>query len=218
MKKLITYFFILFCVNAFAQKTYTFDYYTVYEYKKKESDKKSVSEYTFSNSNDNYYYLRFAVEDSIIQNTIQLIDYKNQQIYLYDIEPVKNKSVSNLSNLFKFEHKSTYDLTECRTVNRYIYKIDFYDDKEYSFSMEQYKKRNSKLVETSYYQTVADNEIKNQIYNSFLAVSLHCNKFKIDMTDVIVYSYFKKRNSKKRYNIRELVAMEKIDLTINTTS
>lgn len=206
----------MFCVSLFAQKTYKFDYSTTYEYKEEESDKKSILEFTFSNSNDNNYYLRFSVKDGIIQNNISLIDYKNELIYLYDIIPIPIDSVSNFSNLFKSENKRAYNLTECRTVNRYHYKINFFNDKEYSFSIERYDKRKSKLVETSYYKTVANDEIKNQIYNSFLAVSIHCNKFQIDMSEIITYSYFLKKNHRK-YNIRKLISLEKTNLTINTT-
>ncbi|HTO35114.1 MAG TPA: hypothetical protein VLZ72_02670, partial [Flavobacterium sp.] len=74
MKKLITYILILFCVNVFAQKTFTFDYYTVYEFKQNEKDINPDLEYSFSNSKENNYNLRFRVSGNFIR-TIVLTDF-----------------------------------------------------------------------------------------------------------------------------------------------
>src|SRR5690554_7355809 len=84
MKKLITYVFILFCVNAFAQKTYTFDYYTVYEFRTNEQDSIFTKDITIANSKNPNYFIKISTYTN-----------KTGHIVFYDLDSNESYSFSS---------------------------------------------------------------------------------------------------------------------------
>ena len=126
MKKLITYILILFCVNVFAQKTFTFDYYTVYEFKQNEKDINPDLEYSFSNSKENNFNLRFRVSGNFIR-TIVLTDFDIMISRVYHPQSDFN-DINSLSSLLV--NDTVFNLNtnnkECfETLEEFVWDIDY---------------------------------------------------------------------------------------------
>lgn len=219
IKNLKYLFLFVFCANAFAQKEYKFDYLSVYEFKEKESDSISIFEYSLGSIQNNNISLHFKVEKNLIISLAQLIDHENLIVYNFDIKNKVINDIPDFKSLFKNSQKRNLNLDLCRNKNKYSYKIVYnLQNNDYSFLIERYNKKGTKLIETSYYKSEKTDVTKNQIFSTFLKSSLHCNKFNIDFYDVITESYFVGKGSLEKYSIRKLVKFEKIDFIINTTN
>lgn len=226
MKKLIIYILILFCVNVFAQKTYTFDYYTVYEFKQNEEDINPDLEYSFSNSKNNNYQLRFRISDNFVR-TIILADFDKMISRVYhpqsdfnDINKLQSLLVNDTVFNLNTNNKECFE-----TLEEFVWDIDYSQN---YFTIKKFTNEQKKeLISTTYYITKPNDITKNQIYsNSWLGMCfLRFGKYKIESNEVIVYAYQIKEKieegevnkDRKRY-IRELKEIQKIDLTINTTN
>ncbi len=220
MKSLLKYIFILvFCTNAFAQKTYKFDYLSVYEFKYLESDSISVFEYAFGNSSDNSVSLQFYIKNDELISKVQLVDFENSFVYTYKFPQKKIDGLPNLESWFKNYEKANLYLKKCQADKKYTYKIIIGESAgEYAFIIERYNRRGTKLLEKSYYKSEKTDITKNHIFSTHLKNPLYCNKIIIDFEDIITESFFVKADTTEKNNTRKLVRFEKIDLTINTTN
>jgi hypothetical protein len=214
MKRLFLLFLLLLINNAFSQDKYTFDYYTLYEYKADLNDSKKHKELNFSNSNDNGYLLTVLLKKDTIFSAV-LTDYKNSKINIY--KDSKHKNTINDVKLFNNVDSYPYSLENCLKAKKYSYEVDYTDtiDKK-TISIKIINKR-KKLVSKCFFETEPSDITKNQQYNfPVLATPLWCQKFSFANENLIKKSYFVENN--KTIHIRTLKEIQKTDFTLIVTA
>jgi hypothetical protein len=214
MKKLFLLLLLFLTNNVFSQEKYTFDYYTLYEYKADLSDTKNNKELNFSNSNDNGYLLTILLKKDTIFSAV-LTDYKNSKINIY--KDSKHNNTINDVKLFNNINSFPYSLENCLKSKKYSYKVNYTDtiDKKI-ISIEKISKR-KRTVSKSFFEMEPTTITKNQEYNfPILATPLWCQKFNLVNEDLIKKSYFVENN--KTIHIRTLKEIQKTDLTLIVTA
>jgi hypothetical protein len=214
MKRLFLLLLLFLTNNVFSQEKYTFDYYTVYEYKADLNDNKNEKEINFSNSNDNGYLLTILLKKDTIFSAV-LTDYKNSKINIY--KDSKHNNTINDVKLFNNVISHSYSLENCLKSKKYSYQVNYTDtiDKKI-ISIKKINKR-KKTVIKSFFEMEPSQIAKNQQYNfPVLATPLWCQKFNLVNEDLIKKSYFVENN--KTIHIRTLKEIQKIDLTLIVTA
>jgi hypothetical protein len=211
MKQVCLFLILFFNQNNYSQEKYHFDYYTSYDYQKKEGDKASYSEITFSNSADTEYYLSAKRKNDSFFN-ITLVDHKKGIIYHF--KNFTSKEI-NYDNLFKFSESQKVNYEYCLDSKTSFYDVNYIKkDDNNSINIKRYKNsRKSKLISESFFETKFNEISKNQHYNFLILISpLWCNKFNLINDELITKSYF--IENKKIVHIRNLKEVQKTDFTL----
>jgi len=201
-------------VNVFAQKTYTFDYYTVYEFKTDEKDSISTKDITIANSKDSSYFIKISTYTNNTANII-LYDLNMKDQYRFDSGITINEN-TDFSSLFSNPVPFIYDYKKYKEKA-----VDKYDaiHQNDTIIVRRYKNRRKKKIVSDYYLIMESNEItKNQLYTSNLIFAYKFDISKVKTDKIIKESFVieyddKEKNNKK--NIRTLKDIQPIDFTLN---
>lgn len=214
MRKIIQIIVLFICVNAFAQKTYTFDYYTAYEFKKNEQDSIPVKDITIANSKNSNYFIKISTHTNNTANIV-FFDLENSENYRFFFEGRINEN-TDFNSLFTNPTKFNFDLKSLR--KKAVDKHDIiYENNE--IIVRRYKNRKKKKIVLDYHFVMESNEItKNQFYTSNLvfAYKFKINDIKTDkvIRESFVINYDKNSEKKKEY-IRTLTDILPINFTLN---
>ncbi|MGE4346744.1 MAG: hypothetical protein AB7D46_04935 [Flavobacteriaceae bacterium] len=212
MKKLITYFFILFCVNAFAQKTYTFDYYTVYEI-----DNSNSKQYIIGNSNDSSYFTYiFAYND--VFSSMSLYDTKNDLQYDFDIKKRNINSVKSFTDIADSYMIYKYGFSEREKFFKDIFEIEYdpLNDEETIIVIKKYKnKRKKKLVYTNVFHVKDYSITKNQFYITNLIFGFSFDINKIKTTGVVIEQNVMFKKTPNENYTKTLTDIGQLDFSLN---
>jgi hypothetical protein len=205
-------------IDALAQKSFEFDYYTVYEYKKNEEAKDNCLEYTFSNSQNNTLKLLFGVRDNKFIGDVKLYDYKDKYEYTFELDGQPFEGINSLNSLLKtYQKRNKIFYTKNFAFYSTAYEIEQLKDSFVikSFVKKRFKK-NPEVSEMVFY-TKPSQEIKNQIYNTNLSYVLNAKHLEFNTDQLITYYYVLDQTTKEKKNIRILKDLQKADLNIDTT-
>jgi len=217
MRKLLIILLLIFGIDAFAQKSFVFDYYTIYEYKSNEETQTDCVEYTFSNSNDNTLRLLFGVKDNKFTGNVKLYDYKEKYEYTFKLDGQPFEGINSLNSLLQiYQKKRRIFYTKNFAFYSTAYEIEQLEDSFVVRNLVKKRfKKNPEVSEMVFY-TKPSQEIKNQIYNTYLSYALNAKHLVYD-TDQIVTHFYVLDPTKEKKNIRTLKEIQKTNLTINTT-
>lgn len=214
MKKIITFILILFCVNVFAQKTYTFDYFTIYEYKTSEQDSISSKAFTIANSKDSSYFILISAYKNNTASVI-LYDFKSNEQYRFNSNVTINEN-TDFGDLFSNPVPFIYDLKKYKEKAVDKYDVIHQND---TIIVRKYRNKRKKKIILDYFFIMEENQIaKNQFYTSNLAFSYTFDISKVKTDKIIKESFVieyddKAKNNKK--NIRTLKDIQPIDFILN---
>ncbi|MFA7445841.1 MAG: hypothetical protein WCY89_07825 [Flavobacteriaceae bacterium] len=217
MRKLLILLLLIFGINAFAQKSFVFDYYTIYEYKNNEEAKTDCVEYTFSNSNDNTLRLLFGVRDNKFTGDARLYDYKEKYEYTFKLDGQPFEGINSLNSLLKtYQKRRRIFYAKNFAFYSTAYEIEPLEDSfVVRYLVKKRFKKNPEVSEMVFY-TKPSQEIKNQIYNTYLSYALNAEHLVYD-TDQIITHHYVLDPTKEKKNIRTLKEIQQTNLTINTT-
>lgn len=217
----ILFIFQLISLNLFAQRTYTFDYYTIYNYKRSLKDSLAAKkEITYSNSKDSSYNLLLVIKSDTIYSA-EIRDYLNEKVFIYK-DRLHQNNLNDIS-LFKNVRSYPYNLSRCKQSKRSsFYIVKHYEEKgEKVINIKRLRnKKRKRLINESFYKTFSSPISKNQHYNfPVLASPLWCRKLELKNDEIIRYSYFVEKGD-KILHIRELTKIENVNfvLTIEKTT
>lgn len=209
---------MIFGIDALSQQSFVFDYYTVYEYKENEEAKDNCLEYTFSNSQNNTLKLLFGVRDNKFTGDVKLYDYKEKYEYTFELDGQPFEGINSLNSLLKtYQKRNKIFYTKNFAFYSTAYEIEQLEDSFVikSFVKKRFKK-NPEVSEMVFY-TKPSQEIKNQIYNTYLSYVLNAKHLEFNTDQLITYYYVLDQTTKEKKNIRILKDLQKTDLNIDTT-
>lgn len=218
MNKLLAIILLIFGIDALSQQSFVFDYYTVYEYKENEEAKDNCLEYTFSNSQNNTLKLLFGVRDNKFTGDVKLYDYKEKYEYTFELDGQPFEGINSLNSLLKtYQKRNKIFYTKNFAFYSTAYEIEQLEDSFVikSFVKKRFKK-NPEVSEMVFY-TKPSQEIKNQIYNTYLSYVLNAKHLEFNTDQLITYYYVLDQTTKEKKNIRILKDLQKTDLNIDTT-
>ncbi len=214
MSKLFKYVMILVCVNTFAQKTYEFDYMSVYEHLNNPADSvKSVS-YIFANSK-NTNQVVYVTEFQSDKTSAQLFDFEQHITYRYE-----TKATSHIKNLLfntLFENPirhSLADLSIFKQEDKYnvIYQKEGDANK---IIIETFKNKKKKKKVSEHHLIMKPYPfVKNQFYASYLKFAYKFDINSVNTDEVIIKSYTIDTKTNTIKHIRELKNIQPFDLQI----
>src|SRR5690606_20564113 len=218
MRKLLMILLLILGVDALAQKSFVFDYYTIYEYKSTEEAKTDCIEYTFSNSNDKTLRLAFGVKDNKFTGNVKLYDYKEKYEYTFELDGQPFEGINSLNSLLKtYQKRRRIFYTKNFVFYSTAYEIEQLEDSfVVRYLVKKRFKKNPEVSEMVFY-TKPSQEIKNQIYNTNLSYALNAKHLVFDTNQIVTHFYVLDSVTKEKKNIRKLKELQKTDLTINTT-
>jgi hypothetical protein len=206
------YFLILFFVTntIFSQERFSFDYYSEYEFQKKENEEANLKVTVFSNSKDNSYFLSvqekkgsivrayFINRKTKITTTLGLNKFyenlKNNTIEIINIDKI------NAANFGERDMKYSM-FTKQDSVNEYII-----------VGVKNSKKKNTKNDIEYHIEFEKSEKYKNQIINHpDLHIPLLYEKFNFDLPGIAKKTYFVSKN--KIEKITTLTKLDKIDFS-----
>jgi hypothetical protein len=215
MKKIVLIVLLFSKLYVFSQAKYSFDYFTVYEYKKDSLDKNLDKDIYYSNSKDNNYLLSILMKkDTVFSAT--LIDYSKELMFIYKDGTYKNNI--NDIKLFKQCDVKKYNLEYCKNSKKSFYEIN-YDTIAANkiININRYKNsKKKKIINQSFYQTIPTKISDSQHYNfGILFGPLWCNKFTLNNKELIINSYFIEEG--KKIHFRKLLSIEKTDFILTVS-
>ena len=216
MKNFILLFLVFLVQNIFSQESYTFDYYTVYEFEKT-PDNSYKSRINFSNSKNLNYQLFINISPDG-NNYASLNDIKNKVTYNFNnisLKDIENGNMLTVSNSYKLGIESY------KKRNDFYYSIEYYrNDSIKTIHIKQFRnKKKSRLESEAFYETKPTDITKFQHYNLLsLAFPLWYERFKINNDELITKITF--IDKKGNMYINKLKEIKKIDfkITIVTTN
>lgn len=215
MKKIILIILLFSKLFVFSQEKYSFDYYTVYEYKKDSLDNNLDKDIYYSNSKDNSYLLSILMKkDTVFSAT--LFDYSKELMFIYKDGSYKN-SINDIK-LFKQCDARKYNLEYCKNSKNSFYEIKYDSIADIkTISINRYKNGKKKsVINQSFYQTIPTKISDNQHYNfGILFGPLWCNKFTLNNKGLIYNSYFIEKS--KKIHFRKLLSIEKTDFILTVS-
>lgn len=211
MKFFYIFILLFFSLAIKAQKTYVFDYCSVYEYKQDEFDTKNTLELTYSNSEDNNYALFFIARDSIVSNYVKLYDYRSSRLYTYNIkQPFHLNKIMDIAGMFKEAQVVKLIYPKCKKSKKVNYELTNFTINTYNgFSIKVFEEENKDYSCEFFYHTQPSRVIKNPYYNENLRCLLDSCKIRLENNEVISYSYMTERGSTERKDIRTLLGLHK---------
>jgi hypothetical protein len=203
---------ILFFVTntIFSQERFSFDYYSEYEFQKKENKEANLKVTVFSNSKDNSYFLSvqekkgslvrayFINRKTKITTTLGLNKFyenlKNNTIEIINIDKINAETFA--------ERDIKYSMfTKQVPVNEYII-----------IGVNKLKKKNTKNDIEYHIEFEKSEKYKNQIINHpDLHIPLLYEKFNFDLPGIAKKTYFVNKN--KIEKITTLTKLDKIDFS-----
>ncbi|NUY82669.1 hypothetical protein HUK80_17320 [Flavobacterium sp. MAH-1] len=206
MRKILTSIVLLMSLASWSQKTYVFDYSTLYEYTKDGKEKQLSHELTFSNSLDPDVHLIVLEEKGEVFKTY-LVDKKNN-IY-YEFENPSSLSEAENAKL-KFQKSSELNFDMCKE------KSDFYEfsTKSDTIHLKRFKDSEKKKPINECVVAIAPTSItKSQKFNfGPFRNPLWCGKFNFDSEGLITYCYFIEKG--KKVHFRKLQQIKQTNFTV----
>lgn len=203
MKNLVTYLFILFCVNLFAQHTYVFDYYYVYDFKETEESQVKAKRYILSNASDEEYfvYVDYNLDSKLAKTT--LYDIKNKvQFYFPTTQPMDIDTVS-IQTIFNNPIRKKFSLSDFQKQKQRRYDIVYENENgERNIILKQYKdKKKKKLVGEVHFVMESYPEIRNQFYINPLVFSYNIDIYSMQTQGYITkeFYYIESKTNKKEH-------------------
>lgn len=215
MSKFFKYVMILFCVNTFAQKTYTFDYYTVYEYKESEDDSIRLVRYNFANSEDSNTIIHLnQYNDGRVFSDLYDID--NECVYRFEIKNGTNIDDIAFDSIFKKPVYYKYILKSLKEKAQDKYDVLYQkEDNKNKIVLIRYKnKRKKKKISEIHYIMEPYPFVKNQFYSSDLMFAYKFDIAQVKTDEVIVESYVIDAKTNKKINIWKLKTIQPFDFQI----
>lgn len=211
MVKLVKYLILLICVNAFAQKTYEFDYYTLYDTENSEN-----TQYIIGNSKDSSYFVYVFLIDGVI-SSMNLYDTKSDSQYEFDIQKRSFDSVKSFSDFVNSYTIYKYIFSERKKFLKDIFEIEYdpINDEETVIVIKTFKnKRKKKLLFTNVYRVKNYPFVKNQFYiaNIVFAFAFDLNKIKTNGV-VIEQNVIFAKTPEKNFS-KNLIDIGQLDFSI----
>lgn len=199
------------CVNAFAQKTYTFDYYAIYDlgsYHKR---------YVLGNSQDASYFLHLYINDNIL-NQMSLYDIKNDSQYQFNVKMINIDSVKSFSDLAESYTIYNFGFSEREKLLKDTFEIEYdsLNSDETIITIKGYKnKRKKKLVYTTVCRLKDYPYAKNQFYvtDIVFAFKLDLNKIKASGVLTEQYTVYEKTPN-EIHNTKTLLDIGQLDFSM----
>lgn len=198
------------CVNSFAQKNYTFDYYTVYEFRTNEQDSVFTKNITIANSKNSNYFIKIS---TYANNTggIYFYDFNSNEHYRFSFNGTINLD-TDFDSLFKNPVPFKYLRKKATDKYDVIYL-------ENEIIIRRYKNKRKKKIVSDYHLIVESNDLtKNQVYTSDIIFAYRFDIKKLKTDKIIKESFlikYEKNSENKKENIRTLKDVQPIDFTLN---
>lgn len=218
MRKLVTYFFILFCVNVFAQHTYIFDYCMIYEFKQNEDSSPLLKKTIYVNSEKPGYFLILDYHIEKESTHMILYDLNNDSHFIYATEqPVPLDSVS-IEGLFANPIKSRFSFSEKRKKAEDKYEVSYIEESGVNkMILKAYKNpKKKKLVAVQHFILQSHPKLKNQFYvNPALAFAYKFDITQVKTQDLVAESYFINPETNIKEQIWKLIDVKALDFQID---
>lgn len=214
---ILLYFAVAYGFAQDAESKFTFDYYTVYNYKKTDENSANiVKTVTYSNSKDSSYVLTIFIKNNEALG-IQLMDYTNNRRYEFE----GNKNFFDLTdlNFLKTKYYRYFNLDYYRKKQKRYHEVDYSNQEKGIVIVNKYKnKKRKKLLLKFIIETTPSEIAQNQHYNFPPLISpMWTNRFTLKNKEVITRAYSEVNGSiSSMYQLEEI---SKIDftLTVNHT-
>ena len=218
MRKLVTYFFILFCVNVFAQHTYIFDYCMIYEYKDNENSPSLSKRFIYVNSQKTGYFLLLHFDLRKESSQVALFDVNNDTQYIYTTEQLIPIDSVNIDELFAKPIKLHYSFSEYRKRAEDKYDVSYIEENGVNkMILKAYQNpKKKKLVAVQHFILQSHPELKNQFYvNPALVFAYKFDITQVKTEDLVAESYLINQESNTKEQIWKLIDIKPLDFQIN---
>lgn len=218
MRRWITYLFILFCVNVFAQHTYVFDYCMNYEFKQNEDSSPLLNKIIYVNSEKPGYFLilDYYIEKESTQMILYDLNIDTHFIYATE-QPVPLDSVS-IGALLGNPIKLRFSFTEKRKKAEDKYEVSYIEESGVNkMILKAYQNpKKKKLVAVQHFILQSHPELKNQFYvNPALVFAYKFDITQVKTEDLVAESYLINQESNTKEQIWKLIDIKPLDFQIN---
>ncbi|MFA7445840.1 MAG: hypothetical protein WCY89_07820 [Flavobacteriaceae bacterium] len=203
MRKLLITTLLIFGINAFAQKSFVFDYCYVYDFKETEDSLVTIKRYILSNASDEEYFvcIDYNLDSKIAEAT--LYDIKNKaQFYFPNKNQMDLDSVS-IRTIFNNPIRKDFDLLKFRKQKQHKYDVVYQNENgNRNIILKRYKdKKKKKLVGEMHFAMESHPEIRNQFYINPLVFSYKFDTYSMQVQGYIVkdFYYIESKTNKKEH-------------------